>query len=354
MWALLTFGASILLALPSFDAAAWQPIDGRILQFGRDDALADVEISVQISGPPSALANLTKPQPFVVARSDAAGRFRIDLPREAGAVAWDKVEAVILSFVRPNFRTHADHLRRVQIARPIEIRLERDLKAAALSEKLRAQLEKLRPGASNTIYVVPYAVRGQAGPAAADVAEALKASLGRAVRQHVSAFTLANPPPEISVRLLDPKEFEIDDTTPLGAVADVLDALAVMAGRIDPGAARPRATTVIVSTFFLSQSIATLPVSYKTEDAMSLQAAPMATELQRALAPKWSRLAVLAIGARELQQARSVGDVQRLRAVQQLLVQELRGTGRMSADFVPQLQSLQREAEEALRRLGQR
>lgn len=348
------FAVVTLLTLLSMDAHAWQPIEGRILQVGRDEALANVEIRVQLSGPPSALINLAKPQPFAVTRSDAAGRFRIDLPRETGAVAWDKIDAVVLSFVHPQFRTHAEHLRRALAARPIEVRLERDLKAASLGEKLRGQLEKLRAGGANTIFVVPYVVRGQAGPGASDVAEILKASLGRAVRQHVSAFTLANPPPEISVKLLDPREFEIDDTTALGAVADFLDALAVMSGRIDPGSARPRAATAIVSTYFLSQAITAVPVSYKTEDALALDAAHMVTELQRSVAPKWSRLSVLAIGARELQQARSLGDVQRLRAVQQLLVQELRGTGRMNTDFVPQLQALQQEAEETLRRLGQR
>ncbi len=354
MRAFVMLAAVTLIALVSADARAWQAIEGRILRLGRDEALADVEIRVQLSGPPSALTNLVKPQPFAVARSDAAGRFRIDLPREAGAVAWDKIDAVVLSFVHPQFRAHAEHLRRALVARPIEIRLERDLKAASLSEKLRGQLEKLRSGSANTIFVVPYLVRGQAGPGVSDVAEILKASLGRAVRQHVSAFTLANPPPEISVKLLDPREFEIDDTTALGAVADFLDALAVMSGRIDPGGTRPRVATSIVSTYFLSQAITAVPVSYRTEDALTLDAAHMTTELQRSVAPKWARLTVLAIGARELQQARGLGDVQRLRAVQQLLVQELRGSGRMNADFVPQLRALQQEAEEALRRLGQR
>jgi len=354
MRALVMLAAVTFIALLSVGARAWQPIEGRIFQVGRDEALANVEIRVQLSGPPSALTNLAKPQPFAVARSDATGRFRLDLPREAGAVAWDRIDAVVLSFVHPQFRTHAEHLRRALVARPIEIRLERDLKGAALGEKLRGQLEKLRPAGASTIFVVPYFVRGQAGPGTSDVVEILKAGVGRAVRQHVSAFTLANPPPEISVKLLDPREFEIDDTTALGAVADFLDALAVMSGRIDPGGARPRAATAIVSTYFLSQAITALPISYRTEDAFTLDAAHMTTELQRSVAPKWARLAVLAIGARELQQARSLGDVQRLRAVQQLLVQELRGAGRMNTDFVPQLQALRQEAEEALRRLGQR
>ncbi len=347
-------GAVAFIVAIASDGQAWQPIEGRVLQAGRDDAIAEVEIRVQLTGPKAALANLAKPQPFAVGRSDAAGRFRIDLPREAGPVAWDKIETVVVISARAGFRTHADHLRRAQIARPIEIRLERDLRPGGLSEALKTQLEKLRQGGANTIYLVPYLVRGQPGPGFADIAETLKTSLGRALRQHVSAFSLANPPPELSVKLLDPRELAIDDSTPLGAVADFLDALGVMAGRIDLGAGRPRVTTSILSTYHLSQSIAGLPASFKAEESMTLDAAHVAIDLQRAMNARWARLAVLAAGARELQQARGAGDVQRLRAVQQLLVQELRGTGRANLEFVPQLQALQRESEEALRRLGQR
>ena len=206
------------IVVPVSGALAWQPIEGRVLQIGRDEAIADVEIRVQWSGSPAALASLAKPQYSVVARSDAAGRFRIDLPRESGPVAWDKIEAVVLSFAHAGFRAHADHLRRGQLARPLEVRLERDKIPGGLSEKLRAQLEKLRQGGPHAVYIVPYVVRGQASPGAIDFVESLKTSLGRSIRQHISAFSLANPPPEISVKLLDPREFDIDETTPLGAV----------------------------------------------------------------------------------------------------------------------------------------
>jgi hypothetical protein len=110
----------------------------------------------------------------------------------------------------------------------------------------------------------------------------------------------------------------------------------------------------LVSTVHLGESGTGLPASYTFDDSAALDGAGAVAELERVLMPRWARLAVLGWGVRELAAANRAGDMQRLRALQQLLVHELRASGRTTGDFVAQLQALQRAAENAIRGIGPR
>lgn len=333
-------------------APAWQALTGRATAEADGAGLADVEIRAQIVAPAAVLATLDKPQPYLVGRSDADGNFRIDLPRETGRIAWDRVEAVVLGFAREGLRTHAEHLTRPQVGRPVVVRLDRVAAAPAIDDARRRRLEALRVAGAPAVFILPFALRGPTPAAGEDLAEQLRLALARMLRRHLSGFALATPLPEIAVRTVDLKSLEIDDAVAPEALLDALDALAVIGGRLEAGAVRGR--TIVVSEFSMRPGAPRLPATYRVEDGVPAENAPALAELERQLLPRWTRLAVLALAASELRAAAAANDAQRLRGVQQFVAQELRRSGRGSADLVPQAQALQQDAEAALRRLGQR
>lgn len=334
------------------EASAWQVLTGRVTAAADGAGLADVEIRAQLTAPATVVAALGKPQPFVVGRSDTDGNFRIDLPREAAPIGWERVETLVLLFGRDGLRSHAEHLMRAQVSRPIQVRLDRAAGEDRLNEALRRKLEALRVAGSPAIFIAPYALRGPMAGAGEELAEQVRVALLRMLRRHLSSFTLATPLPEIALRSLDAKALELDDTIALAGLAAPLDALAVIGGRIESGATRGR--IVVVSEFVLRGASTRLPAIYRVEDSVSAEPGQALAELERMMAPRWARLAVLALAASELRVAMAANDAQRLRGVQQFVAQELRRAGRGNAELVPQAQALQQDAETALRRLGYR
>jgi len=344
--------AAMALAGVPLSSGAWQTIDGRVLQQEADEAIAGAEITVQLSAPAMLLRSPQLQAQLAVARSDARGRFQIDLLREFPGMAWDRVEAVTLIATREGFRARGDRIRRPRLARVLDLRLERDLHAAPLDPELSAKLDLLRAASGNTLFVVADGAQS----AAAELRNLVLAGLGRAARQHISGFVMASPAPEIAVQTLDLGALAIDPAAPLGRVAQRLNALAIVNARLEVGAAPRggRAVQSFSSTVQLGQGAAGLPVSFEFDDAVGLDGAGAVAEFERLFDARWARLAVIALGAREFALADRANDVQRLRALQQLLVQELRRTGRANAEFVPQLKALQRATEDAIRRQGPR
>lgn len=333
------------------EAHAWQAVAGRVTATD-GVGLADVEIRAQMVAPAAALAGLANPQPFVVGRTDRDGNFRVDLPREANPVAWERVGAVVLLFARDGLRSHAEHLVRSRLSRPVAIRLESVSGGPGLDESRRPRLQAARSTGGPTVFLLPFALRGPTPKAGEEVAEQARVAFGRMIRRHLTGFTLATPLPELVVRNLDLAALELDDAVAPAALIEPLDALAVMGGRFETGAVRGR--IVVVSEFALRGASARLPMTFRAEDSISAEPAAALAELERLVAPRWARLSVLVLAASELGKAAATSDALRLRAVQQIVAQELRRTGRGHADFLPQALALQQEAEAALRRLGQR
>lgn len=333
------------------DARAWQAAAGRVI--AADGAgLADVEIRAQLTAPPAALVGLATPQPFVVGRTDRDGNFRVDLPREATPVAWERVGAVVLLFGREGLRSHAEHLVRAQLARPLQIRLDPIGSDARFDERGRQRLQALRVAGNPAFFMLPFALRGPTPAASEELAELARAAFLRSIRRHFTSFSLATPLPELALRSLDAKALDLDVATAPAALIEPLDALLVTGGRFETGAVRGR--IVVVSELALRGTTGRLPLVYRAEDSVPADPAQALAELERQIAPRWARLAVLALASAELGPAVAAGDAQRLRAVQQLVAQELRRTGRDNAELVPQAQALQQDAEAALRRLGRR
>ncbi|MBL8701816.1 MAG: hypothetical protein JNK67_25765 [Alphaproteobacteria bacterium] len=344
--------AIILAVSATVEAGAWQPLTGRVASAADGAGLADVEIRAQVSAPASVLAGLAKPQPFVVGRTDGDGNFRVDLPREAAPIGWERVDHVVLLFARDGLRSHAEHLVRAQAGRPIQIRLDRSAGAARIEDGPRRRLESLRVAGAPVVFVLPFALRGPTAAASEELGEQLRAALIRMLRRHFSAFTLATPLPDVVLRGVDLKALELDEALPPEALVEPLDALAVIGGRIETGAVRGR--IVVVSEFAVRSAAARLPSTYRVEDSVSADPGQALAELERQMVPRWARMAVLALAASELRAAGAKSDAQGLRGVQQLVAQELRRTGRGNADLVPQAQALLQDAEAALRRLGHR
>jgi hypothetical protein len=326
--------------LPS---GAWQLVDGRILQAGTGEPLVGAEIAVQLSGPPAVL----RVDPVTV-RSDSQGRFQVDLPRALPAAAWDRVEAVTFVAGVQGFRTRSERFRRPRLGRAIELKLEREGPDGAGAQQ--SKLDQLRSPTGTTIFVVADGAQG----AAAETRNHVLAELGRAVRQHISTFVLAHATPEITVQVLDLTALGLDAGVPLGRVAERLNALLVVSGRTEPvaPAARGRPGQALATTVHLGVGAPGVPASYELDESVGAAGAAGVAELERVFMPRWARLAVIAWGAREFSIASRASDVQRLRALQQLMVNELRVTGRAGAEFVPQLQALQRASEDAIRRQG--
>lgn len=335
---------AILAATPS---AAWQVGEGRVLQSVSGEPLAGATVSVQVAAP-LALARVAQ---TVVVPADAQGRFLIDLPRALPAIPWDRVEAVMLVASAPGTRARADRLRRARLGRPLELRLEPPGDALQVPADGRARLDALRSPGGGAIFVVADGDHGQS----AEIRDLVAAELARAVRQHVSTFVLGSPTPELVVRSLDLPALGLDPGVPLGRLAERLNALMIVSARVDsvtPPRGRPVQT--LVSAIHFGEPGAGLPASYEFDDVTQLDGAAAVAEFERVLVPRWARLALLGWGGREFTAANRGSDMQRLRALQQVLVHELRGSGRATGDFVAQLQALQRATEDAIRRIGPR
>jgi len=333
------------------EAHAWQAATGRVT--AADGAgIADVEIRAQLTAPLAVLAGLPNPQPLVVGRTDRDGNFRIDLPREISPVAWERVGAVVLLFGREGLRSHAEHLVRAQLARSLQVRLEPLTGGSRIDERRLQRLQALRVAGSPAAFLLPFALRGPTPAASEELAELARMAFLRLIRRHFTSFSLATPLPDLVMRSLDAKALELDDATAPAALIEPLDALLVMGGRFETGAVRGR--IVVVSEIALRGLPGRLPLVYRAEDSVPADPAQALAELERLIVPRWARLAVLALAAAELGPATTANDAQRLRAIQQIVAQELRRTGRDRAELVPQAQALQQDAETALRRLGQR
>jgi hypothetical protein len=340
------FLAAILAILAAAPAIAWQPVEGRIVHAASGEPLTGAMVSVQVTSP---LGGLRLAQPLTVA-ADVQGRFLIDLPRALPAIAWDRVEAVTLVTTAPGLRSRADRLRRPRLGRPLEFRLEAQGAATASAEN-RTRLEALRSPGGGTVFVVADVAQGQG----AEIRDLVTAEIARAVRQHVSTFVLGGPPPEIAVQPLDLSALGIDRGAPLGGLAERLNALMIVSARVDTLAQpRGRPIQVLSSTVHFGEPSAVLPASYDFDDTAAAEGAAAVAELERLLVPRWARLAILGWGGREFAAASRAGDMPRLRALQQLLVHELRVSGRVTGDFVEHLQALQRATEDAIRRMGPR
>jgi hypothetical protein len=339
--------AAVLAILAAAPALAWQPVEGRIVNAASGEPVPGAMLTVQVSAP---LASRRLAEPLTVA-ADAQGRFQIDLPRALPAIAWDRVEAVTFIAAAPGARTRADRLRRPRPARPLEFRLEPQGVTLAVPAESRARLDALRSPGGSTVFV---AADGPHGPGA-EIRDLVMAEIARAVRQHVSTFVLGSPPPEIAVQPLDLPALGIDRGASLGALAERLNALMIVSVRAETHAPpRARPVHVLASSVHFGEAGAGLPASFDFDEPASADGAVAVAELERLLVPRWARLAVLGWSAREFAAASRAGDMQRLRALQQLLVHELRGSGRITGDFVDQLQALQRATEDAIRRMGPR
>lgn len=338
---LLAIMAILSAPLPS---GAWQIVDGRILQSGTGEPLAGAEITVRLSGP----VGVPRAEPVAV-RSDPQGRFQIDLPRALPGTPWDRVEAVTFVAGVDGFRARSERVRRPRLARALEMKLEREGPDGAGAPQ--ARLDQLRSATGGTIFVV---ADGAQGPGV-ETRDLALAELGRAVRQHVSTFVLASAAPEITVQVLDLPALGIEPGISLGRVAERLNALAIVSARPELVApARGRSVQTLATTVHLAVGAPGVPASYEFDEGVGADGAAAAAEFERMLLPRWARLAVIAWGAREFAVADRASDVQRLRALQQLLVNELRASGRGGSEFVPQLQALQRLSEDAIRRQGPR
>lgn len=338
---LLAIMAILSASLPS---RAWQVVDGRVLQSGNGEPLAGAEIRVWLSGP----VGVPRAEPLTV-RSDQQGRFQVDLPRALAGTPWDRVEAVTFVVGVEGFRARSERFRRQRLARALEMKLEREGPDGGGAQQ--ARLDQLRSATGGTIFVV---ADGAQGPGV-ETRDLALAELGRAVRQHVSTFVLASATPEITVQVLDLPALGIEPGAPLGRVAERLNALAIVSARPEVAApARGRSVQSLATVVHLAVGAPGVPASYDFDEAVGADGAAAVAELARILVPRWARLAVIGWGAREFAIASRANDVQRLRALQQLLVNELRGSGRSGAEFVPQLQALQRLCEDAIRRHGPR
>ena len=212
---------------------------------------------------------------------------------------------------------------------------------AAADEALRgwAQAQRVPAGA---ILVLPATDGGEAAVLAAAIAPDL--------RRHLSTFSLSAPLSEPAVRRVDapPAGAEMPATSALRAF---FAPLALVSVRVDavPAPPRGRASRNALVAFETLGAGGSARVEFSASVAMEGPAA--IAELFRVLAPRWRRHAVVAAGGAEL--ARAGGDVQRLRALQGLVAQELRLSGPGEEDVAP-LEALRAATEEALRRQPRR
>lgn len=343
----IAFLAAMLAILAAAPSGAWQVVEGRVVQSMSGEPLTGATVTVQVAAP-LALARVAA---TAAVTADAQGRFQVDLPRAMPAIPWDRVEAVTFVTSAQGMRPRADRVRRARLGRPLELGLEPPGAALQMTAENRARLDALRSPGGATIFVVADGEQGQG----AEIRDLVTAELARAVRQHASSFVLGSPTPDFVVKSLDLASLGIDAGMPAARLAESLNALMIVSARIDTVVPpRGRAVHTLASTVHLGETGAGLPASYGFDDAAALDGAGAVAEFERVLAPRWARLAILGWGVRELAAASRAGDMQRLRALQQLLVHELRASGRATGDFVLQLQALQRAAEDAIRRIGPR
>ena len=212
---------------------------------------------------------------------------------------------------------------------------------AAADEALRgwAQAQRMPAGA---ILVLPATDGGEAA--------ALAAAIAPDLRRHLSTFSLSAPLSEPAVRRVDapPVGAEMPGAT---ALRELFAPLALVSVRVDavPAPPRGRAARNALVAFETPGAGGAARVEFSASVALEGPAA--IAELFRVLAPRWRRQAVIVAGVAEL--ARAGGDVQRLRALQGFVAQEIRLSGPGEEDVAP-LEALRAATEEALRRQPRR
>lgn len=177
-------------------------------------------------------------------------------------------------------------------------------------------------------------------------AAALVAALVPDLRRHFSGFALSAPLSEPAIRRLDapPGAAEMPGAA---ALREVFAPLALVSVRVEAVPAPPRGRPMRnAMVAFEPMSPAGAPrVEFVASVAME---GPTAlAELFRVLAPRWRRHAAIAVANAEL--AKAGGEVQRLRALQGFIAQEIRLSGPGEEDLAP-LEALRIATEEALRR----
>jgi len=183
-----------------------------------------------------------------------------------------------------------------------------------------------------------------------DEAASLAAAIAPDLLRHLSSFSLSAPLSEPAVRRLDALPAGMDMPAP-AILHALFSPLALVTTRVDAPPASPRgraarSATVVVEAYHAGGgSRAELAASVALEGPAAM------AELFRVLAPRWRRHAVIAAGTAGL--ARAGGDVQRLRALQGFVAQEIRISGPGEEDAAP-LEALRAAIEEALRRQPRR
>ena len=198
-----------------------------------------------------------------------------------------------------------------------------------------AQAQRVPPGA---ILVLPAADGSEAA--------ALAAAIAPDLRRHLSSVSPSAPLSEPAIRRLEAPAAGTE-LPGVAVLRDLFAPLAVVSVRVDqvPAPPRGRPSRAAQVVFEAMPPGGASRVEFAASVAM--EGPPAVAELFRVLAPRWRRHAAIAAGAAEL--ARAGGDVQRLRALQGFLAQEIRLSGPGEEDLAP-LEALRAAADEALRR----
>ena len=185
-------------------------------------------------------------------------------------------------------------------------------------------------------------------PTGGELAEAFAVGLGPRLRQHLAAFVLAMQVPEPGLRILSGASGQ-----PAAGLVAQLDALAVVSLRLETAQGRGRVTR----SLWLALNFAPFPglparVEFAASSAAQDPAAALA-EFERALGPRWTRHAVLAIAAREFALLGQAAEPPRLRALQHFLAQEARQAAAADPDAAA-LQALREAIDQSPRLRGRR
>lgn len=329
---------ALALAPPAPAQPAPSPVRGIVKSTATGAALDGVRVEVEVSGRVRVVPDAT----------GADGRFAFD-PRGLYPAPERQGKSLYLRFLRDGFvpvnRLLPYDWRAEGRAQELTIDMLPTTGTVALSAEEQAQLAALRSASGKTLYLFPYAVTaGAQVPGLEALNREFRAALHRAINAHLQSLGDAAPA-DISLQAL-PLPVDGTNLERVDAYGRQLNALGVVSGTVRPG---PDATAPVRVTS-LYQVIPRFEgmrgSSIYVDDELPAGGRDL-IGAYKSLKKLWADLTVLAVGARELEQARVRKDRDGLRRIRDYVQAQLAVMGPGNEMLGP-MKALKQEADRAL------
>ena len=339
----------VLLLLPVAARAAAPTITGTTVDATTGQPVAGAVIGVEYAG-------RSAPQ---AVRADAVGAFSVVLATLfPGAVS--RLGEVTLEITAAGYGKVTEILPCRQdgqgCAEPVQVTLSRVAGATTFNDDEARILDRLYSSEGRTLYLLPYDLKGNAGPAIDNTA--LQDALAIGINTVLADLQLPPdtpgiaPPPPVGLKTLATVPVERTDAERVQAIGKRLNALAVVGGSGAGTGQGGTAETRIISQYHVIPSTAEFSVGTVYVRDVVPGTPESAYEIAEGLSDRWALYTLLALSIQQFNRARGARDPQGLAAVSAYLRAEKARWGAEDTAVTRRLDRFIDLVEDEMRRLS--